>query len=86
MGDLPVQNGVLSGVLPSSALSTITGLAAQWASNGQQLTADEIFQYATEAASKNTPMIFQTKGSASVLVGDHAYAMFSGSGSGDNRK
>ena len=77
------SDGKLGPILPSDALTAITGLSASRTSFNPD--ADKIFQMAQTAASKNTPMVFQTMGDAKTLVGTHAYGMFDGTGSGDDR-
>jgi hypothetical protein len=70
-------------ILPATSLSAITGKQAK---GTDKISADVIFDYASKSASMKTPVILQTKATAKPLVGTHAYALLSSSGTGSNRK
>lgn len=81
---LPNSNGAMGPILPGTSLEAITGKKA---TGNLRITADAIFDLAVKSASAKTPAILQTKGdNVRTLVGNHAYTLLSGEGTGAGRK
>ena len=84
---MPNTDGRLGPILPSDALQAITGLKAQGEAMGTEIKDDDaLFTLLGNAQSKKSPMVLQTPSGAKTLVGNHAYAVLSTSGTGAGRQ